>query len=66
MSGSKTAAVRTTTVPAKLALVVGVSQYGLASRDLPNAVNDASDVANRLKDEAGFHVDLCVNPSRCV
>ena len=50
--------------PAKLALVIGVSQYGLASRDLPNAVNDASDIANRLKGEAGFEVELCVNPNR--
>ena len=57
------AAIRTA-LPAKLALVVGVSQYSLASRDLPNDVNDASDIANRLKGEAGFHMDLCVNPSR--
>ena len=48
----------------RLAMVVGVSEYGVNARNLANAANDATDMAERLRADAGFQVDLCLNPTR--
>ena len=59
---SEPKAVRSATGP-RVALVIGVSQYGGPDADLPNARNDAGSMAKVLAG-LGFDVDLRIEPDQ--